>query len=154
LPLIHLIESDDVHLAAQSDLVWFDVLRHLDWKHFLPIAVEYYEALWRFNQGQAHARAQKTDACVANPETRMQATLRLLLERPTLDAQQPLIELPHKPDLKPLHVNAIDIRPGSVPVRLASLRPKCFFAMYKAFVGMSLRGRACEPEEVDEVRLR
>jgi hypothetical protein len=148
--LIHVVESDDVHLAEQSDLVWFDVLRHLDWKHFLPIAVEYYEALWRFNQGQAQGRAQKAAACVANPETRKEATLRLLLERPTLDARKPLIETPPKPDLKPLHVNAADIRPGRVPVRIAGLRPKCFFAMFKAFVGMSLRGRACEPEVVDE----
>ena len=150
IPLIHVVESDDVHLAKQSDLVWFDVLRALDWKRFLPIAVEYYEALWLFNQAQAQAREQKAAAAIANPETRQEASLRLLLERPTLGAQKPLIEPPPRPDIEPLHVDASEICPGRVPVRIAGLHPKCFFAMFKAFVAMTLRGRAPEPEVVYE----
>lgn len=148
--LIHVVESDDVHLAKQSDLVWFDVLRDLDWQRLVPIAIEYYEALWLFNQAQARGRAQKPAASIPNPETQQQASLRLLLERPIMGAQRPLIEPPPQPDLKPLHVDACAIRPGRVPVRIAGLRPKCFFAMFKAFVGMALRGRAPEPEEVNE----
>mgnify|MGYP001567080682 FL=1 len=149
-PLIHVVESDDIHLAAQSELVWFDVIRDLDWQPFQPIAVEYYEALWRFNQAQAQERAQKAAVCIPNAETRQQATLRLLLERPTLNAQKPFIDSTPKPDLTPLHVNAADISPGCVPVRIAGLRPKCFFAMFNAFVAMALRGRAPEPEVVNE----
>jgi len=150
IPLIHVVESDDIHLAKQSDLVWFDVLRALDWKRVVPIAVEYYEALWLFNQAQARGREQKAAATGANHETRQEASLRLLLERPIMGAQKPLIEPPPQPDLKPLHVNASEIRPGRAPRRIAGLRPKCFFAMLKAFVGMALRGRAPEPEMVYE----
>lgn len=148
-PLIHVVESDDVHLEKQSDLVWFDVLRNLDWKHFLPLAVEYYEALWQFNQAQAQGRKQEA-AAISNPETRQEASLRLLFERPTMGAQKPLIEPPPQQDLKPLHVNPSEIRPGRVPARIAGLPPKCFFAMFKAFVGMAIRGRAPEPEVVCE----
>ena len=150
IPLIHVVESDDVHLAEQPDLVWFDVLRGLDWKRLVPVAVEYYEALWLFNQKQAQGREDRAAVAGANPETRQEASLRLLLERPIMGAQKPLIEAPPQPKLEPLHVDASAIRPGRVPVRIAGLRPKCFFAMFKAFVGMALRGHAPEPEVVDE----
>ena len=49
LPLIHVVESDDLRLAEQPDLVWFGLIRDLDWKQFLAIAAEYYEALFQFN---------------------------------------------------------------------------------------------------------
>lgn len=148
--LIHVVESDDVHLAKQSDLVWFDVLRNLDWKGFVPIAVGYYEALWLFNQSQARKCERKDAASGPDPETQQEASLRLLLERPTMGARKPLLVPPPKPGPKPRRVQACEISPGRVPARIAGLRPKCFFAMFKAFVGMALRGRAPEPEGVYE----
>ena len=72
LPLIHVVESDDLYLAKQSDVLWFDLLRNLDWKQFLPVAIEYYEALWRFNQNQADQRQQRVasaSTAVPNSET-------------------------------------------------------------------------------------
>lgn len=69
LPLIHLIESDDVHLAQQVDLVWFDVLRNFDWRPWRPLAIEYYEALWRFNDAAAVPHPSADNAS-HNPESK------------------------------------------------------------------------------------
>jgi hypothetical protein len=30
IPLIHIVESDDLYLEAQEDVFWFDLLRDLD----------------------------------------------------------------------------------------------------------------------------
>ena len=154
LPLIHVVESDDIHLAAQCDLVWFDLIRNLDWKQLRPIAVEYYEALWRFNQEQAREREQRVaPSAAANPETATQASLRLVMERATMGAATPIIEPPPQSSLRPAHVDLAAICPGQVPFRIAGRAPKCFFAMLKAFMGMAVRGRIPEPEEVaDELR--
>jgi hypothetical protein len=153
-PLIHVVESDDVHLEQQSDLVWFDVIRNFEWKLWLPVAVAYYEALWQFNEAQAAGREQRAAAAsVANPETRQDATMRLALERPTSGTPAPALAQVPTPALEPWHVNPADISPGQVPVRIAGRTPKCFFAMFQAFLGLALRGRQPEPEEVyDELR--
>lgn len=45
-------------------------------------------------------------------------------------------------------VSAQEVAPGVVPTRLAGRKPKCFFAMLKAFLGTSLMGFASEPEKV------
>ena len=151
IPLIHIVESDDLHLAEQSDIVWFELLRHLDWKQFRPIAIEYYESLWHFNQEQAREREQRvapTDAF--KPETEIQASFRLVMERATMGAPTSIIELPPQQAPGPVHVDPADIRPGHVPFRIAGRAPKCFFAMFKAFIGMAVRGRVPEPEEVSD----
>ena len=31
IPLIHMVESDDLYLEAQEDVFWFGLLRDLDW---------------------------------------------------------------------------------------------------------------------------
>ena len=43
LPIFQMIESDDLALAQQEDLVWYELLRGFDYKPFLPIAVQYYD---------------------------------------------------------------------------------------------------------------
>ncbi len=50
IPLIHVVESDDLYLEAQEDVFWFDLLRDLDWIGLRPLAARYYEALWQFNE--------------------------------------------------------------------------------------------------------
>ena len=45
-------------------------------------------------------------------------------------------------------VDADSIAPGVVPNRLGGKRPKCFFAMFKSFLGASLMGFPAEPESV------
>ena len=151
LPLIHCVESDDLYLARQLGLLWFGVLKDLDWRQFVPVAAQYYEALWEFNVEQAQARAareaQQTPS--PNPETKEEATNRLLFERATLCEDVPVLEEPVE-TLEIVHVDPTRLRPGIVPKRMAGRTPKCFFALFAAFVGIALKGRAPEPEEVFE----
>jgi hypothetical protein len=48
LPLIHVVEADDLHLEQQAEVLWFDVLRRLDYRPLQPLAAKYYEVLARF----------------------------------------------------------------------------------------------------------
>jgi hypothetical protein len=147
--LIHVVDADDYHLENQADLVWFHVLRNLDWRPLRPVAAQYYGALQQFNVHRAAARARRK-ALRPNPETQEQATQRLLFERPTLDANAPTIVDMITPQYPSLHADPQQLRPGHVPWRLAGRAPKCFFAMFKAFQAMPLRGRPPEPEHVHE----
>jgi hypothetical protein len=45
-------------------------------------------------------------------------------------------------------VNPASLSPGTVPFRLGGKKPKCFFALLKAFIGASLMGFPAEPEKV------
>ena len=81
IPLIHIVESDDLYLEAQEDVFWFGLLRDLDWPSLRPVAGRYYEALCQFNEQQARARAERsTTDSAANPETPEEATYRQATE--------------------------------------------------------------------------
>ena len=149
LPLIHVVESDDIHFERQADVLWFPVLRDLDWRAFIDVAAQYYEALWVFNQVQREARLERERAeAQANPETREEADRRLLFDRATLDEAAPVLHETDVAERELHHVDPSSLCPGVVPLRFAGRTPKCFFAMFKAFVGLSLLGRAPEPEFV------
>ena len=153
IPLIHIVESDDLHLEHQEDVLWFDLLRNFPWHPLRPIAARYYEALWQFNVCQSQTRRERDAVRAANPETQSEATMRLLFERATLCEDVPALhELPASAAPQ-IHVNPNDLRPGRTPQRWAGMKPKCFFALLKAFVGVMLRGRPAEPEIVyDELQ--
>jgi len=151
--LIHLVESDDLYLQACEDVLWFELLRDLDWHPWRPIAAEYYEALWQSNEQAAEARRQREQTAPPNPETKEEATARLLFERTTLCPGKSILYEPTRPILVPSHVDPDSIGPGRTPPRLAGRQPKCFFAMFKAFVGVMVMGKTPEPETVyDELR--
>lgn len=120
IPLIHIVESDDLYLEAQEDVFWFDLLRDLDWVSLRPVAARYYEALWQFNEQQARARAERSaTAAVANPERPEEATCRLLFERPTLCEDAPILHEPEMLKPSPIRVRA-RCGPGKrLPVSLA-----------------------------------
>jgi hypothetical protein len=148
IPLIHIVESDDLHLERQEDILWFNLLRNFPWDLFRPTAARYYEALWQFNVCQAQARRERDAVLAVNPETQPEATMRLLFERATLCEDAPaLYELPASASPQ-IHVNPNDLRPGRTPQRWAGKKPKCFFAMLKAFVGVMAQGQPAEPETV------
>jgi hypothetical protein len=148
IPLIHIVESDDLHLERQEDILWFNLLRNFPWHLFRPTAARYYEALWQFNVGQAQARRERDAVLAANPETQSAATMRLLFERATLCEDTPALhELPASAAPQ-IHVNPNDLRPGCAPPRWAGKKPKCFFALLKAFVGVMAQGQPAEPEIV------
>lgn len=148
IPLIHIVESDDLYLERQEDILWFNLLRNFPWRPLRPTAARYYEALWQFNVRQAQARRERDAVRAANPETQSEATMRLLFERATLCEDAPALhELPAYAAPQ-IHVNPNDLRPGRTPHRWAGMKPKCFFAMLKAFVGVMAQGRPGEPEVV------
>jgi hypothetical protein len=148
IPLIHIVESDDLHLERQEDILWFHLLRDFPWQSFRPTAARYYEALWQFNVCQAQTRRERDVEVAANPETQSQATMRLLFERATLCEDVPALhELPACATPQ-IHVNPNDLRPGTTPPRWAGMKPKCFFALLKAFVGVMAQGQPAEPEIV------
>lgn len=151
LPLIEFVESDDLFLQDEPDALWFDVLRKLDYRKFQTIAARYYEQLWQFNQQQTQQRNERReDPPAANPESQQQATRRLLFGRPTLDENAPLLY-----QLPPCETPSISIRPqtllpGVTPPRFAGRPPKCFFAMFKSFLGVTLAGQPAEPQFVHQ----
>jgi len=149
IPLIEFVESDDLYLQQQEDVLWFSVVRNLDWRSFRPVAGRYYEALWQFNVRQAQVARERGMTPLANPETKSDATLRLLFERATMCEDTPaLYELPASAPPQ-IHVDPQLLRPGSPPPRLVGRTPKCFFALLAAFLGTMLRGRPAEPEIVN-----
>ena len=98
IPLIEFVESDDLYLQQQEDVLWFSVLRDFDWRSFRPLAARYYEALWQFNVRQAQMAQERDVTQPANPETKSDATLRLLFKRATMCEDTPaLYELPPSP---------------------------------------------------------
>jgi hypothetical protein len=144
--LIQIVESDD-HFLDECDILWFRLLSDLDWKPLVPVAVQYYEALWQFNQDQLLKGLEKRKADPAsNPETKEQAQQRLLLERCTFDATKPILAPGEATLREPIHVDPATIRPGHVPLRLCGRAPKDFFPMLKAFLGVMIMGRPGEPE--------
>jgi hypothetical protein len=150
LPLIHVVESDDLYLEQLEDVLWFDLLRDLDWRPLREIAAKYYERLWQFNFRQAEARRQRDRLSAANPETWQQATLRLIFERATMDDEAAALCEPPACEPASIRVDPRQLAPGRTPPRWAGKSPKCFFALLKAFLGVGARGRPMEPEVVYE----
>jgi len=150
-PLFHIIESDDLYLQDHTDVLWFDVLRKLDWKRLQPLAARYYEALYQFNEDQARARRERQAQTLKEPgESKQEAAVRLLFERATLNKDAPILHEQQSSFEPTMRVDPKTLCPGRTPVRLAGKEPKCFFAMIKAFLGVALRGRAPEPDVVHE----
>jgi hypothetical protein len=149
IPLIHFVESDDLFLADQPDVLWFDVLRSLDYHQFQATAAHYYEHLYTFNQRQKQRRIERRENPPdPNPETPSQATQRLLGGRATLDKQSPALYQCPEPPTPLIHIPPHEVAPGVTPVRFAGRAPKCFFSMLNAFLGTTLAGQRAEPQFV------
>jgi hypothetical protein len=147
--LIEVVESDDVALASRTDVVWYEGLRAFDYREWLHVAAQYYEALWGFNIEQAR-KAEAKGSLPPNEENKGLATLRLIGERASESKSTPSLFDQPPADRRLEHVDINEIRPGVTPLRFAGRQPKCFFAMFKAFLAMTLRGIPPEPERVHE----
>jgi hypothetical protein len=149
IPLIHFVESDDLFLADQPDVLWFDVLRSLDYHQFQATAAHYYERLYTFNQQQKQRRIERREnPPPPNPETQSQATERLLGERATLDKQSPALYQRPQTETPLIYIRPHEVAPGVTPVRWAGRAPKCFFSMLYAFLGTMVAGQRAEPQFV------
>ncbi len=149
LPLIHVVDEDDqIHLHSPGN-EWFKMLYYFIWTDYCVIGAKYYDALYHHNLLEKLKReARDTQASENNIETKQEATQRLLFERPTIDHSQPVIyegeyETPPIPTVDPSSIG-----PGIVPERFGGKKPKCFFSLYKAFLGATLMGFPPAPEKV------
>ena len=118
----------------------------MPYESLVPLAGQYYQALYDFNIEQVKKSAAAA-LLKPNPEPQYKATLRLLEERPTesddLCALHPVFFEPKETPNVP-----VQLAPGLVPIRSAGRQPKCFFALFTAFVAMPLMGKPAEPETV------
>ncbi len=87
-----------------------------------------------------------------NPETQDEARQRLLFNRATAprptDPPAPILYQGEGVEPKAGDVQASEVAPGVVPLRLVGRKPKCFFGLLKGFIGTSLMGFPAEPEQV------
>lgn len=145
--LFYIVESDDVYLELSENIAWFSLLRDMDWQLLRPVAAKYYDALYRFNVRQAQNRQRKLPP---NPESKEEATQRLLFERATLDEEAEILHQPKAAETLDVNIQTdpMTVAPGIVPPRWSGKAPKCFFAMLKAFIGVAVGGDPPEPERV------
>ena len=144
IPLIHVVHEDDGLLANSPEAEWYRILQDLPWKPYLPIAVDYYNALYHFNKSRTHSQ----QCCDLSGEQKDAATQRLLFERATMDETAPVLsEEAFITDILST-VSPSMIAPGKTPDRLGGKKPKCFFALFKSFIGASLMGLEAIPEKV------
>jgi hypothetical protein len=144
LPLIITVDEDDQLLLNSADAPWYRNLKFFPDIEFRTVGARYYNALYHFNQTRKKPSI-KAESCQENKD---RATQRLLFERATMNEDVPII-YDNEPE-KPVEqiVSANSISPGITPDNILGRKPKCFFAMFKSFIGASTMGFAPEPENV------
>ena len=50
IPLIHIVDYDDVVLINSAQAEWFLILKDLPWERYRTHAANYYDALYEFNR--------------------------------------------------------------------------------------------------------
>jgi hypothetical protein len=144
IPLIHVVHEDDELLANSPEAEWYQILQNLPWEQYRLIAADYYNALYHFNKSKTHSQ-KSSDLSEEHKET---AAQRLLFERATMDETTPVLsEKEFITEILPT-VSPSMIAPGKTPDRLGGKKPKCFFALFKSFIGASLMGLEAIPEKV------
>jgi hypothetical protein len=143
IPLIHVVHEDDALLSASPEAEWYNLLKNLPWEPYHRIAVDYYDALYHFNK--THGDREKA---IDVNETEEAAKHRLLFGRATMNEDTPvLFEEDFVTDQLPT-VSPSMIAPGKTPDRLGGRKPKCFFSLFKSFIGTALMGFESTPEKV------
>jgi len=144
IPLIHTINEDDLILLNSPEGEWFRMLNSFPWQDYRELAAHYYDALYDFNRSES-GDPDRTD----DPgESEEEAKLRLLSGRATVDRDAPVLYEPEFRIPAVRAVNPLSVAPGVVPIRADGRNPKCFFALFKGFVGASLMRFSPEPETV------
>lgn len=155
LPLFHTIHEDDAYLLNTIDGEWFRILCDLPWEDYRSVAAAYYDALYDYNLNEQNKRIErkKHNPSDSTPdETQDEAQQRLLFERVTMqtsaDEEPSIIYEKKVVELKPARTHPLELSPGVVPARLVGRKPKCFFSLFKSFMGTTLMGFPAEPEKV------
>ncbi len=153
IPLIHVVDTDDEILINTANAGWFVILRDFPWERYQVFGADYYDALYEFNQTEAIKRLQRQEAREAEGlESKDEAKQRVLWDRATMRSrrgeQGDVLYERRELEIESAHTDPRSIAPGIVPARLGGRTPKCFFSMFKSFLGTSLMGFPPEPESV------
>lgn len=153
IPLIHIVDYDDVVLINSAQAQWFLILKDLPWERYRTHGANYYDALYEFNCSQAIGRQEGLEVQYAGEqESKEQARQRVLWDRATMRSAQGLessiVYQRPEPSCESSHTDPQSIAPGVVPIRFGGRTPKCFFSMFKSFLGATLMGFSAEPESV------
>lgn len=153
IPLIHFLHKDDLILLESPDAQWFEILYYFPWEEYRSFGAEYYDALYQFNLMEARKSVERSESKENEEcESKEDARERLLFDRATMQKSQgtgpSIVYQGNIIEFKPSGVKPGSIRPGVVPRRLAGKKPKCFFALFKSFLGSTLMGFPPEPESV------
>ncbi len=150
IPLFFMQHEDDKILLNAPDAEWFRILYYLNWSDYQAVGAEYYDKLYEFNKtrpDRCNSEAKKDEM-----ETKDEAKMRILFGRSTMqDANEQKSGILYNGkiiDLKPPKISPEEISPGVVPHRLGGKTPKCFFSMFKSFIGTILMGFPGEPDKV------
>jgi hypothetical protein len=131
------------------DAEWYGILHYFVWQDYLEIAAEYYDALYHFNLLEAKkSRERRLNQAEDCDESKEEAVQRLLFDRPTMNKACPVLYQEEFESAPFLTVKPSSLAPGIVPDRIGGRKPKCFFALFKSFLGTSLLGFSPEPEIV------
>lgn len=154
LPLIQIVDESEAILLASAGADWYRILHDFPWQQYQNFAAHYYDLLYQFNLNEAEKRSEREleDEWWENGETREEAAQRLLFDRAgmrKLAGEKPPIIYQGKVIEADTTVDPEALAPGIVPERLAGRKPKCFFAMFKSFLGVTLMGFTPEPETVN-----
>jgi len=145
IPLIVEVYEDEHLLLSSPDTKWYEILKNFPWQDYREPASLYYDALYRFNK-TCGTPCSPSDT--ENSEDKESAKQRLLFDRPTMDKTVPVLYEPEFQKVPSRSVSPLSVAPGIVPHREGGPKPKCFFAMFAAFLGVTLMGFEAEPENV------
>jgi len=163
LPLFHEVHEDDRLLLNTLNGEWFNILYYLPWEDYRLVAACYYDALYDFNLNEQKKRTERERKALLEmddeesesevSETKEEAKQRLLFGRATMQnaadkSSAQIIYQDNVVELKPSRINPLDLSPGVVPIRFVGRKPKCFFGLFKSFIGTTLMGFPAEPEKV------
>lgn len=149
VPLIHIVNEDDELLYNSPEADWYRTLKEFPWRSYRQVAVEYYDALYHFNRVRmlrSYEKVRDTES-----EEKGHATQRLLFSRATMDKSVSILNEDEFTESTMRTIAPSSIAPGITPDRLGGKKPKCFFALFKSFIGVSLMGFAPEPEHVHKL---
>ena len=147
VPLFEHINEDDEILLNSPNAEWYHILKNFRWEDYRELGASYYNALYNFNVSKIPLQQSSSQK---NNEAKEEARQRLLFDRTTMDKSKTVI-FETKPSQIPTEMPLVSpksISPGVVPPKKAGKKPKCFFALFKSFIGVTLMGFPPEPEIV------
>lgn len=155
--LFHIIDEDDRTLLESDENLWFSILYFFPWKTIRELGSRYYTALSDFNRKQAQRREEgrSVASTMDVSASREEAAVDFLFSRDTMKAAESEKRILYRQDVvvpeQQWQCSAAEIAPNRTPAVLAGRQPKCFFALYKAYLGAMLQGFPAHPKTVHQL---